>query len=84
VTGDRIKSQSEELHTLYFSSYIIRMIRSRRIRWMRHVGCMGLMRNTCKILAVMPEGKQLLGRPGCKWEDNSKMKLKEIGWNGVN
>jgi hypothetical protein len=57
------KSHNEELHNLFFSSYIIRIIKSRRMRWMKHVACMGEMRNLCRISVTSPEGKRSLGRP---------------------
>jgi hypothetical protein len=44
---------------------------------------MGEMRNVCDILVGKPEGKRPLGRPGCRWEDNIGMELREIGWKGV-
>jgi hypothetical protein len=50
VTGDWRKLHNEELHNLYFSPNIIRMIKSRRMRWAGHVARMGRRRNACKIL----------------------------------
>jgi hypothetical protein len=58
------------LHNLYASPNIIRVIKSRRIRWMGHVAHMGEMRNVYKILVRKPEGKRLLGRPRHIWEGN--------------
>jgi hypothetical protein len=55
------------------------MIKSRRMRWMRHVAFVGEMRNTCKILVGKPEGKRLLRMPGHRWKDFIKMDLREIG-----
>jgi len=49
----------------------------------RHVARMGEMRMHTKILVGKPEGKRLLGRPRRRWEDNIKMNLKEIGWEGA-
>jgi hypothetical protein len=46
----------EELHNLYASPIIIRVIKSRRIRWIGHVACMGEMRNAHNILVGKPEG----------------------------
>jgi hypothetical protein len=57
VTGDWRKLHSEELHNLYFSPNIIRMIKSRRMRWAGNVARMGEMRNTNRILVGKPEGK---------------------------
>jgi hypothetical protein len=45
VTGDWNKLHNEELHNLYFSPNIIRMIKSTRMRWARHVTWMGEKRN---------------------------------------
>jgi hypothetical protein len=54
---------SEELHNLYFSPSIIRMIKSRRMRWAGHVARIGGNRNASRILVGKPVGKRLLGRP---------------------
>jgi hypothetical protein len=51
--------------------------------WTRHVALVGEMRNTHKTLVGKPEGKRPLGRRRCKWEDNIRMDLKEIWWEGV-
>jgi hypothetical protein len=60
---------NEELHNLYSSPSIVRMIKSRIIRWAGHV------------LVGKPDGKRPLGRPRRRWVDNIKMDLKEIGWD---
>jgi hypothetical protein len=75
---------NEELHNLYSLRRIIRMIKSRRMRWAGHVAYMGAKRNACRILLGNPEGKRPLGRPRHMWEDNIKMDLREIGWGGMN
>jgi hypothetical protein len=62
---------------------IIRMIKSRRMRWAGHVARMGEKRNAYRILVGEPEGKRPLGRPRCSWVDNIKMDLGEIGWDGM-
>jgi hypothetical protein len=74
---------NEELHNLYSSPSIIRVFKLRRMRWAGHVERMGEKRNACRILVGKPEGKRPLGRPRRKWMDNSKMDLREIGWDGV-
>jgi hypothetical protein len=55
---------------LYASLNIIRVVKSRRIRWVGDVAFMGEIRNAYKILVRKPEGKSPLGRPKHKWEDN--------------
>jgi hypothetical protein len=59
------------------------MIKSRRMRWAGHVARMGEKRNAYRILVGKPEGKRPLGRPRCRWVDNIKMDLREIGWDGM-
>jgi hypothetical protein len=61
---------NEELHNLYSSSSIIRMIRSRRMRWEGHVVRMGEKRNAYRILMGKPEGMRPLGRPRYRFVDN--------------
>jgi hypothetical protein len=82
VTGWR-KLHSEELHGLYSSPSIIRVIKARMMRWVGHVVCMGEVRGAYNILVGRPEGRRPLGRPRCKWEDNIKMDLREIGYGDV-
>jgi hypothetical protein len=73
----------EELHNLYSSPSIIRVVKSRRMRWAGHVARMGEKRNAYRILVGKPEGNRPLGRPRRRWVDNIKMDLREIGWDGV-
>jgi hypothetical protein len=63
VTGGWRKLYNEELHNLYSSPNIIRMIKSRRMRWAGHVACMGGKGNAYRILVRKPEGRRPLGRP---------------------
>jgi hypothetical protein len=72
------KLHNEELHNLYSSPSIIRIIKSRRMRWAGHVARMGEKRNVCRLLVGKPEGKRPLGRPRRRWIDNIKMDLLEI------
>jgi hypothetical protein len=67
VTGGSRKLHSEELHSLYSSRNIIRVTKSRRMRWAGHVAHVGKMRNAYKILVGKPEGKRPLGRPRHRW-----------------
>jgi hypothetical protein len=59
------------------------MIKSRRVRWAGHVARMGEKRNAYRILVGKPEGQRPLGRPRRRFEDNIKIDLREIGWDGV-
>jgi hypothetical protein len=63
VTGEWRKLHNEELHNLYSSPYIIRQVKSRRMRWAEHVARMGEERKLYKVLVGKPEGKRPLGRP---------------------
>jgi hypothetical protein len=77
------KLHNEELHDLYSSPSINRIIKSRRMRWVGHVARMGEKRNVYRLLVGKTEGKRALGRSRCRWMDNIKMDLVEIGWGGV-
>jgi hypothetical protein len=79
VTGGRRKLHIEELHNLYCSPSIIRIIKSRRMRWDWHVTRMGEKRKVYRLLVGKPEGKRPLGRLRRRWIDNIKMDLLEIG-----
>jgi hypothetical protein len=74
------KLHNEELVNIYFSPNIIRMIKSRRMRWAGRVASMGKKRNAYMVLVGKPERKRTLGRRRSRWEDNIKMGLREIGW----
>jgi hypothetical protein len=75
---------NDELHNLYSSTNIVRVIKSRRMRWAGHVARMGEGRGVYRVLVGRPEGKRPLGRPGRSWEDNIKLDLREIGIDGAN
>jgi hypothetical protein len=77
-TGGWRKLQNEELHNMYSSPSIIRMAKSRRMKWAGHVARMGEKRNAYRILVGKPEGERPLGRPRCRWVDNIKLDLREI------
>ena len=83
VTGEWRKLHNEELNDLYCSPNIVRVIKTRRMRWPRHVACMGERRGVYRVLVGKPEGKRPLGRPRRRWEDNIKMDLQEVGYWGM-
>jgi hypothetical protein len=83
VTGERRELQNEELRDLYSSPSIIRIIKSRKMRWARHVAGMGEKRNAYRLLVENPEGKRPLRRTKRIWVDNIKMDLGERGFGGV-
>jgi hypothetical protein len=68
---------NDELHSLHSSPNIVRMIKSRRMRWAGHVARMGEGIGVQGVLAGKTEGKRPLGRSGRRWEDNIKMNIKE-------
>jgi hypothetical protein len=68
---------------LYFSANIIRMIKSRRMKWAGHVARMGTKRNSYRILMGYPEGNRPLGGPRRKWVYNIKTNVREIRWGGM-
>jgi hypothetical protein len=72
------KLHNEELHNLYSSPSIIRIIKPRRMRWVEHVARIGVKRNVYRLLAGKPERKRPLGRPRDRWIYNIKMDLFEI------
>ncbi|PNF43600.1 hypothetical protein B7P43_G03225 [Cryptotermes secundus] len=74
------KLHNEELHNLYSSPSIIRMIKARRMRWAGHVARMGEKRDVYRIFVGKADGKRPLGRPRSIWVDRIKMDLREIGW----
>jgi hypothetical protein len=77
------KLHNDELHNLYSSPNIVRVIKSRRMRWAGHVARIGEGRGVYRVLVGRPEGKKTLGRPRHSWEDNIKLDLREIGLDGV-
>jgi hypothetical protein len=83
VKGRWRKLHNEEIRDLYSSSSIIRIMKSRRMRWAGHVARMGGKRNAYRLLVGKPEGKRPFGRPRCRLVDNIKMDLVEVGWGGV-
>jgi hypothetical protein len=79
MTGEWRKLHNEELNDLYSSPNSVRVVKSRRMRWVGHVARMGENRDVYRVLVGKPEGKRPLGRPRRRWEDNIKMDLLEVG-----
>ena len=75
---------NEELNDFYSSPSIVRVIKSRRIRWARHVARMGEERGVYRVLVGKPEGKRPLGRPRRRWVDNIRMDFQEVGCGHMN
>jgi hypothetical protein len=77
------KLHNDELHNLYSSTNIVRVIKS-RVRWAGHVARMEEGRRAYRVLVRRPEGKRPLGRLRRRWEDNIKMDLRKVGIDGPN
>ena len=75
ITEEWRKLHNEDLNVLYFLPSVVRVIKSRRMRWAGHVACMGEKRGVYRVLVGEPEGKRPFGRPRRRWEDNIKMGL---------
>jgi hypothetical protein len=81
ITG--AENYNDELHSLYSSPNIVRVLKSRGMKWVGHVARMGEGRGVYSVFVGRPEGKRPLGRPRCRWEDNIKMDVREIGIDGA-
>jgi hypothetical protein len=79
VTGEWRKLHNVELHDLFSSLSIIRIIKARRMRWAGHVA----RKRERRLLLGKPEGRRPLGRPRRRWLDNIRMDLVEMGWGDV-
>ena len=79
LSGEWRKLHNEELSDLYSLPNIVRVVKSRRMRWAGHVARMGQGRVVHRVLVGRPEGKRPLGRPRRRWGDNIKMDLHEVG-----
>jgi len=79
LTGEWRGLHNEELNDLYSSPNIVRVIKSRRMRWAGHVARMGEKRRMYRVLVGEPEGRRPLGRPRRRWLDNIRMDLQEVG-----
>jgi hypothetical protein len=82
--GSWRKLHNDELHGLYSSPNIVRVIKSRRMRWAGHVARMGEGRDIYRVLVGRPEGKSPLGRHRHRWENKIKMDLRELRIDGTN
>jgi hypothetical protein len=78
------KLHNDELHNLYSSLNIVRVIKLRKMKWAGHVAHMGKGRGVYRVLVGRPKGKRPLERPRHRWEDNIKMDLRETGISGTN
>ena len=79
VTGEWRRLYNEDLNDLYSSPNIVRVIKSRRMRWAGHVARIDEERGAYRVLVGKPEGKRPLGRPRRRWVDNIRMDLQEVG-----
>jgi hypothetical protein len=82
-TGEWRRLHNKELYALYSSPNIIRVLKSRRLRWAGHVAGMWERRDAYRALVGKPEGRRPLGRHRRRWEDNIKMDFREVGWGGL-
>jgi len=78
VTGEWMRLHTEELNVLYSSHKIVRVIKSRRMRWAGHVARMGEERGVYRVLVGKPEGKRPLGIPRRRWVANIRTDLQEV------
>jgi hypothetical protein len=83
VAGEWRKVHNEELRDTYSSPSIMRITKSRRMRWAGHVARMGEKTNAYRLLVGKPEGKRPLGRPRRRWVDNIRVDHREVGWGDV-
>jgi hypothetical protein len=79
VTGEWRKLHNEELNDLYSLANIVRVVKSRRMRWAEYVARMGEERGVHRVLVGKHEKKRPLGRPRRRREDNIKMDVEEVG-----
>ena len=74
-----INLKLDEGTVLYSLPNIVRVVKSRRMRWAGHVARMGEDRGVHRVLVGKPQEKRPLGRPRRRWEDNIKLDLQEVG-----
>ena len=82
-TGEWRKLHNEELNDLYCLLNVVRVNKSRRIRWAGHVARVVEWRDVYSVLVEKPEGKRQLGRSRRRWEENINTDLKEVGFVGM-
>jgi hypothetical protein len=80
VRGEWGKLNIEEFNDLYSSHNIVRLMKSRRIRWLRHLARTGCRRSVYRVLVGKPEGKRPLGRPRRRGKNGIKMDTQGVGW----
>ena len=80
VAGEWRRLHNEELYALSSSLNIIRVTKSRRMRWVGHVARTKERRGAYRVLVSEPQGRRLFGRPRRRWENNIKIDLREVGW----
>jgi hypothetical protein len=78
VTGKWRRLHNEELYDLYCPLSIVWVIKSRRMRWARHVAGMRERRVSYRVLVQRPEGKRPLGKPRLSWDDNIKIGIQDV------
>jgi hypothetical protein len=83
MTGEWRKLHNEELIDLNSLPSIFRIIKARKMSWVGHVARMGEKRNAYRLLVGKPEGRTPLRKPRCKWLDNIRMHLVQVGWDDV-
>ena len=79
ITGEWRKLHNAELYALHSLPNIIRNLKSRQLRWAGHTARMEQSRNAYRVLVGKPERKRPLRRPRCRWKNNIKMDLREVG-----
>jgi hypothetical protein len=79
VTGEWRNMHNEELRDLCSFASIIRIMKSRRMRWVGHIARMGEKKKVCRLLVGKPERKRPLRRPRRRWVDNIRMDVGDVG-----